>query len=291
MEVIFDEKNVKKLFAPRPKDSHKGTFGTLVIIGGCERYVGAPYLASLGASALRTGCGIVRIAVPRFLLPALQARVTECTLFPLPDRDGYIECDENALQEATKNASAVICGMGIGDVEETQKIVKYVAKNLQCPVLFDADALNALSRDKSVISDHQQPMILTPHVGEMARLCGKTTTFVKENKKTVAREFASEFGVTVLLKDSKSVICDGTNTAINTSGTPAMAKGGSGDLLSGVIGGLLARGTPAFEAAAAGAFIAGKAAEKAVANSNEYSLLPSETATFVAQVITEMING
>ena len=287
--TIVDDKFTAGLFPTRKSDSHKGTYGTLVIVGGSEKYVGAPYLAALGASALRTGCGIVKIAAPEFLMPALRSRVTECTLFPLDAENGHIRPD-GKLAAATDGASAVICGMGIGDTPATAETVRFLLDTLKCPLLLDADALNALSKDLSVLDGHRQSVVITPHIGEMSRLIKKDTAFVKENKQSAAEKFAAEYNAVVLLKDNESVITDGSETLINRAGTPAMAKGGSGDLLAGIIGGMLARGVPALYSAAAGAYIAGKAAEKAVKNSNEYSLLPSETAAYVADAVTEIIN-
>lgn len=279
------------MFPLRKSDSNKGTYGTLVIIGGSERYAGAPYLASLGASALRAGCGIVRLAVPRFLLPALQSRVTECTLYPLECADGHILPDADVITKATDKAAAVICGMGIGDFADTAKTVKILLGAVTCPLLFDADALNAISKDTSVLDGHRQDVVLTPHIGEMSRLCGKDIPYIKQNKISVATEFAAKHSVTVLLKDNVSVITDGTEVFVNTAGTPAMAKGGSGDLLAGIAGGLMARKIKPLYAAAAAAYIAGKAAERAARNLNEYSLLPSETARVVADVVTDIIKG
>jgi len=291
MEFYVENKDVAKLFLPRNKDSHKGTFGTLVIIGGCEKYAGAPYLASLGASALRVGTGITKIAVPRFLLPALQSRITECTLFPLDDEKGYIRLDNTQFKELTNKATAIICGMGIGDVPQTKKVVEFLINNATCPLLLDADALNAISKDVSILDNHKQQIVLTPHIGEMARLTGLDTQYIKQNKQLVATEFAKKHNLVIHLKDSQSITTDGNNVATNTSGTPAMAKGGSGDLLAGIIGGLLARGISPFDATFAGAYIAGKAAEKAVDQSNEYSLLPSDTAKEVAFVVSEIIKS
>ncbi len=291
MKFNVENKDVAKLFLPRNKDSHKGTFGTLVIIGGCEKYAGAPYLASLGASALRVGTGITKIAVPKFLVPALQHRVTECTIFPLDDKDGYISLDQKQFEQLTQKTTAIICGMGIGDVEQTRQIAKFLTDNATCPLLFDADALNAISKDVSLLNNHKQQIILTPHIGEMARLTGLDTQYIKQNKEQVATQFAQKHNLVVHLKDSNSITTNGSDIAINTSGTPAMAKGGSGDLLAGIIGGLLARGIKPFEATFAGAYIAGKAAEKAVEQSNEYSLLPSDTAKEVGFVVSEIIKN
>lgn len=291
MKFITQNNDVAKLFLPRNKDCHKGTFGTLVIVGGCEKYAGAPFLASLGASALRVGTGIIKIAVPKFLVPALQHRVVECTIFPLDDKDGYICLNEKQFEQLSQKTTAIICGMGIGDTQQTQQTVKFLIDNANCPLLFDADALNTISKDVSVLNNHKQQIIITPHIGEMAKLTGLDTQYIKQNKEQVATQFAQKHNLVVHLKDSNSVTADGNNLAINQSGTPAMAKGGSGDLLAGIIGGLLARGISPFEATFAGAYIAGKAAEKAVEQSNEYSLLPSDTANEVAFVVSEIIKN
>lgn len=288
MEKVFDEKLAAELFPPKQKDGHKGTYGTLAIIGGCERYVGAPYLAALGGAALRIGTGIVKIAAPRSVLPALQSRITHCTLFPLDEKDGYIDMAEEHFAELVSNASAVICGMGIGNTPQTAKSVRLVIQKAKCPLLLDADALNILSEDTGILAEREYPTVLTPHIGEMSRLAKLDAACIKADKIQIATGFAAKHGVIVLLKDAESVITDGDTVYLNRAGTPAMAKGGSGDLLSGVIGGLLARKTPPLKAAAAGAFIAGKAAEKAVLQSNEYSLFPSETAEYIKSVITDI---
>lgn len=289
--LCFNDQTVAELFPKRDANSHKGDFGTLVIIGGCEKYAGAPYLAALGASALRLGCGIVKIAVPEFLLPALQPRITECTLFPLSSNDGYIKINQNEFGELTQKATAVICGMGIGNVSQTTESVKYLLTHCNCPLLLDADALNAISDDENAVSERKCDLTITPHMGEMSRLTKLNIDYIKQNKIQVAQDFAKKHGITVLLKDSQSVITDGNRTAINKTGTPAMAKGGSGDLLAGIIGGLLARKIKPFDAAAAGAYIAGKSAEEALKFSNEYSLLPSDSAQCISTVITQIIKN
>jgi len=170
-------------------------------------------------------------------------------------------------------------------------VVEFLINNATCPLLLDADALNAISKDVSILDNHKQQIVLTPHIGEMARLTGLDTQYIKQNKQLVATEFAKKHNLVIHLKDSQSITTDGNNVATNTSGTPAMAKGGSGDLLAGIIGGLLARGISPFDATFAGAYIAGKAAEKAVEQSNEYSLLPSDTAKEVAFVVSEIIKS
>lgn len=282
---------VKSLFPPKKSDSNKGSYGTLLIIGGSARYAGAPLLASLGAAALTTGCGIATLAVPDFLMPAMWQRITHCTLYPLKSNDGFILLDTSQINDACNKPTAVIFGMGIGFHSQIAQLEQYLIETLEKPLLIDADGLNCLAENVDMLKKRKAPTVLTPHIGEMARLLKTDTKTIKENKIQFAVNFAKEYGVTLLLKDNVSVITDGTRVAVNEAGTPAMAKGGSGDLLSGIIGGLLARKIDTFSAAAAGAYIAGKAAEKAVKDSNEYSLLPAETAAYVKDVVTEIIKG
>ena len=287
MKFLVDDKDVAKLFLPKQKDSHKGSFGTLVIIGGCQKYAGAPYLATLGARALRVGTGIIKIAVPQFLASALQHRVTECTIFPLKDKDGYISLDQNQLEELMTKTTAIICGMGIGDVDETAKTVKFLIDNATCPILFDADALNAISKDKSILQGHKQQIILTPHIGEMARLTGLETAFIKQNKEQVAKDFAQKYNVIIHLKDSQSITTDGTKVATNTTGTPAMAKGGAGDVLSGVISAFIAQKIdyPVVTAS----FVHGEAGTLACRELGEYGVLARDIADNIPQVMKQYV--
>ena len=146
----------------------------MVIIGGCEKYAGAPYLASLGASALRVGTGITKIAVPRFLTSALQHRVTECTIFPLHDKDGYICLDQKQFAELTNKTTAIICGMGIGDVPQTRQIVEFLVDNAEHTSIFDEKA--GIQLDKTfvkVCAWYDNEWGYSNKVLEMARVISK----------------------------------------------------------------------------------------------------------------------
>ena len=213
--------------------------------------------------------------------------MTECTLFPLNAEDGHIRPD-GKLAAATDGASAVICGMGIGDTSATAETVRFLLDTLKCPLLLDADALNALSKDLSVLDGHRQSVVITPHIGEMSRLIKKDTAFVKENKQSAAEKFAAEYNAVVLLKDNESVITDGSETLINRAGTPAMAKGGSGDVLCGIIAGLYAQGRQAFESACAGVYLHAAAARHLAAHCDTMSILPHELSECLGSVCASL---
>lgn len=284
------DEDIKNLFPKKNQNSHKGDFGCLLIIGGSMRYLGAVRLAYEGAAALRMGCGIVRIAIPSSIYPIVADKVVDATLFPLPEKKGYICLDEHIMNEALSNVSAVVCGVGIGNKDAVFPLIEWTMQNVKAPLLIDADGLNILSQNIEWLSQRVGKTILTPHIKEMSRLTGYDTDYIKNNKEEVAVEFAKKYSVTVILKDNVSIITDGKEAINNYTGTPAMAKGGSGDLLSGIAGGLLARGIEPLNAASAAAYIAGSAASEAVKQSNEYSLLPSDTAIHIEKWLTKLIN-
>ena len=285
--TVTDEGFVRTLFPKRKRNTHKGDYGTLVIIGGCRNYPGAPLLSAAGAAALRAGCGLVKLGVPESLISALQQRVTEVSLFPLPEKEGFLSADPSAYLELTARATAVVFGPGIGIAPQTEETLRLVYETVTAPLLLDADALNLFAK---TALPKRKGLLITPHLGEMSRLCGITPQNIRNDRIRTAENFARERGLVLLMQDDVSVATDGEKTFLVESGTPAMAKGGSGDLLSGIVGSLCARGIPLLSAAAAGAFLAGKAAENAVKHSNEYSLLASDTATELRDVLTEILH-
>lgn len=290
MSVVLTDNDIIKLFPSKDKTSNKGTFGTLVIIGGSTRYIGAAKLADSGACALRMGSGIVRLAVPNSLVAPLHTHITESTLFPLPEKNGYIDFNESALTEALNKATAVVCGVGLGYNKQLFPLIEWLIKNVSVPLLLDADALNILSNNLDCLYERSGEIVITPHIKEMERLSKINANDIIKDKVNIAKTFADKYNITILLKDYESVISNGKDNIINKTGTPAMAKGGSGDLLSGLIGGLLARNISPLIAAAAGAYIAGKAAELASKFINEYSLLPSETASIATKWLSELLS-
>ncbi|MDR1940245.1 MAG: NAD(P)H-hydrate dehydratase [Clostridiales bacterium] len=289
--IEVDAKLIKGLFGKRERLTHKGDYGKLAIIGGCKYYAGAPLIALSGAAALRVGAGLNVVAVPDFLAECMYSRVTESTVFPLPSSGGFIRFDKASFEALSKGVSAFCVGMGMGECSETGQILEYLF-GLGIPILLDADALNFLSESEERLDMIKSlPVIVTPHAGEMSRLCKRPVEEIARNPELFAVAFAEKYGVVTLLKGSETFITDGKTTLKSTQGGPCMAKGGSGDLLSGIIGGLLAQGKDLLLSAAAGAYIAGRAASLAEAELTEYSILPTDTAAFIPRVIKEIIDG
>lgn len=281
---IIGDKDVAKLFPPRKNNSNKGSYGKCAVVGGCSRYVGAVKLADAGAAALRAGAGLNVLCVPDCISGAVGAAVTESTLAPLGSKDGALLFDKYALDEAVRGCRAVAVGMGMGPCAEENR--KFIAElfSLGIKVIVDADGLNALAGDTALTDNASSDVLLTPHPGEFARLTGRTIKEVLADPIALAEEFAAAHRCTVLLKGASTFVTDGERGALVVNGTPALAKGGSGDTLSGVITGLAAQGADLFDAACAGAYLCAEAAKLAAERFGEQGVLASDVATAVKTV-------
>lgn len=245
----------------RPEHSHKGTFGRLQLICGSASYIGAAAIAS--RAALRTGCGIVELAAPAAVIQAIAGFAPECVYTPIPaDEDGFISAA--ALPELLGHAescTAVVVGCGIGRTEGTKAIVEGLVKNVKKPLVIDADGINQLAKNIDVLRDRNCETILTPHIGELGRLCGVTTTQALSDRYALCHELAGKYGITLHSKDSTSLTFWDKHCAVTDFGCSALAKGGSGDMLAGVIGSMLAQGKLPHEACMLGDYIVGRTAE------------------------------
>ncbi len=273
---LIEDKEIAELLPKRKRNTHKGNYGVATIVAGSERYTGAAYLAA--AAAARSGAGYTRLYTPRSVLPLFALKVPEVLLCPLND-GGRAVFDEEIYAQMPKGGLAV--GMGLGVSEEVAESVEYLVKNHDGTLIIDADGLTSLAeyslgRLDEIFANKSCEIILTPHPLEFARLIGKTTAEVLENDLALAKEFALRHGVTVLLKGASSIVTDGKCTSVCIAGTAGQAKGGSGDVLSGVLAGLCAMKLSAYDAAKAGALLCGRAAEIATSEQGEYSLLASD---------------
>lgn len=273
-EAKITEKDVLSEYPERVRISHKGNYGKLLIVAGSERCIGAAWLAS--NAALRTGAGLVTLCSVKAVTNSVANTLHECVYMPISGDEEMKAEYAGKIAEAAKSATAVVIGCGMGNSDDTLKIITEVIKNSNCPILIDADGINSLAMHKHEVKDNNR-IILTPHIKEFSRLTGKSTEEISGAKLTLAKEFAKEYGVHVLLKDAYSVYAspDGKAT-VNMSGNAALAKGGSGDTLAGTIGGLLCQGMEISRAVALGAFLFGKAAEHAAKKRNMGGILPSE---------------
>ena len=277
---------VWQALAPRPRDSHKGTFGRVLIAAGSARYRGAAALCCEGA--LRAGAGIVTLASVEPVLALTLARTPECTLLPCtPDEAAGISAQNlPALLETLAACTALVLGPGLGSAAEA--IGAGLLEAARCPVVLDADGLNAAASGAFPLKTGGGPLILTPHPGEMARLCGLTPAQVNADRPALAARMAREWGCILVLKGHATLVAapDGA-LWVNTTGNPGLARGGSGDVLAGMIGGLCAAGLSALEAAKCGVWLHGAAADRAAAHRGQWGMLPSDLPAALGELFAE----
>jgi hydroxyethylthiazole kinase-like uncharacterized protein yjeF len=262
---------------PRNSDTHKGTYGHVLVCAGSREMSGAGLLCC--KAALRAGCGLVTWALPDSLVPSLIGHVPEVMLAGLPD-ERLLPAATEKLLELMRHRDAAVIGPGLGRFSQDVRWLRTLWEESDCPLVLDADALNMLAAADDFESWPQRkaPTILTPHPGEMARLSGVTAADVQKDRIETARTYASRHQLTLVLKGAGTVIATPHGCAyINPTGNPAMATGGSGDVLAGIIGSLLAQGLPADQAACLGVWLHGTAGDRAASRrTNGYSLIASD---------------
>jgi len=269
----------------RPADAHKGLFGSALIVGGSRGMTGAVGLA--GMAALRGGAGLVRLAVPDACLETVAAYEPSYMTVPLPDDDeGHIAADAyEKIIQAAKPATVIAVGPGMGRSEGLDELVGRLYREPAKPMVFDADALNALAARPDVLSQAAGPRILTPHPGEFARLIGKRLE--DDAREEAAVELAARCGVIVVLKGYRTLITDGRRRAKNTTGNPGMATGGSGDVLTGLIAALACQDLEPYDAARLAVHLHGLAGDHAAAELGEVSMIASDLIDFLPDAFEE----
>ena len=287
---LFEGEDAAALFPPRKHFSHKGDYGTIALMGGSLRYSGAIRLAALANAGMRAGAGIVRLCAPETLCEKMIPEILEATLFPLAEENGSMIFREDNFREALQGTRSAAFGMGAGNTKETEKAVSFLLREYEGTLILDADGLNALAAmDCAGLAEAKGKVILTPHPGEFSRLSGKTMEKIRNNPIPLAEEFARKHGVTLLLKGPATIITDGTKTYLTDRGAPGMATGGSGDVLSGILAATAAvhPDTPT-EAAAAAAWINGRAGEIAQEKTGDVSMTAGDTAAALPEVMKEI---
>lgn len=261
----------------RPDDSNKGTLGSLLCICGSYGMAGAAIMA--GKAALRCGIGLLKIAVPKSIYPVCATNILESVYYPLEETSNGVISSKNTdfLLEMCEKSSAVVIGCGLSVCDDTKNLVQSVITNCEKPLVIDADALNCICNKPEILKNLKAPAIITPHPGEMARLLHSTPKTVNSNRENTAIDFAKKFGVVTVLKGAGTIIAspDG-EVYINHRGNSGMATGGSGDVLSGIIGSLLAQGAAPINAAAAGVFLHGTIGDLAAEKLGKISMLPTD---------------
>lgn len=276
--------DVEAVSIPRPEDSHKGQFGRLLVIGGSEIFSGAPALVAL--AAYRTGVDLVNVAAPEKAAQAIASFSPGIITIKLPGSN-LTSSHLKPLNDLVQSANAIAIGPGLGLTKETtraaRKLVNSIVR-LGKPILIDADALKALGVVKKKIFN--ELVVITPHAGEFASVSGTPPSRDLKTRVAEVKEFSSRSGAVTVLKGHTDIICDETRTKLNSTGNPGMTVGGTGDVLSGIIAGLMAQGVEPFRAAVAGTFVSGAAGDMA-AEKYGYHLTPTDIIEYVPKILIE----
>ncbi len=301
---MAEARELRGLLPARPWDGHKGTFGHLLVLAGSEGKTGAAALACRGG--LRAGAGLVTLGVAQSLNDIMEVKITEAMTLPLPQAEGARALGRQALEpiEAfARGCAALALGPGLGTHPETRELVRTLVQRLDRPMVVDADGINALAGDppglpltkktkKTKNLGAAGPRILTPHPGELARLLGCSTQEVQSRRLALARETAGQYGVVLVLKGAQTLVAapDG-RLSLNPTGNPALASGGTGDVLTGLIGGFLAQGLSAWDAARLGVYLHGLSADWFAARHGPRGLVAGDLLSLFPEVLGQFARG
>ena len=278
----------KGLLSPRAPETHKGDVGRVFLLAGSVGLSGAAALCTMGA--LRVGAGLVTLGIPKSLHDPMVEKLTEAMLKVLPEtKEGSLSVQGFPEIVSTIDAmDAVAIGPGLSQQPQTKELVRQLLPRITKPLVLDADGLNALADDVDVLKKRTLPLILTPHPGEMGRLIRQSADDVQRDRERTAQEFAKKYRVVVVLKGHRAVVAsyDGT-TYVNDTGNPGMASGGCGDVLTGMIAGLLGQKLSLFDAAQLGVYLHGVAGDLAAAERGQIGLLASDLVDRIPQAIRQ----
>ena len=289
---FLNEKLMAPLVKRRDRQAHKGTYGHCLIVAGSTGKTGAAALAA--NSAVRTGSGLVTLAVPESINQILEMKTTEAMTLPLPDAgSGHLTIHSLvALEKQLSGKNALAIGPGIDRRPASVTVVQTLIETVSIPMVIDADGLNALAEDTSILHRRRSPnIVLTPHPGEMSRLLGSAIPDVAAIRISVAQEFARTFGVYVVLKGARTIIAAPNGmAAINGSGNPGMASGGMGDVLTGIIVSLLGQGYSAWNACRLGVFIHGLAGDLVAMEQGEIGMTATDLVARIPLALNRLLN-
>jgi NAD(P)H-hydrate epimerase len=277
---------------PRHPTTHKGQAGHVCVLSGSPGKTGAAALVCLGAA--RAGAGLVTLFIAESLNPILEVKLTEAMTFPIAETAEKTAASAalDQILHFLQGKQALVMGPGISTNEDTATLVKELLVKAPCPVLLDADAITAVSEDPAILRKVEIPLVLTPHPGEMARICHCAVSDVQRNRLESASRFSRDYGVVLVLKGYRTIIAapDG-KLAINSTGNPAMASGGTGDTLTGIIAGLLAQGFDPFHAACMGVYVHGAACDRIFGGVSSRGLLATDMLDQVPAVLGFLEGG
>lgn len=280
--------DILKYFPKRTPLSHKGTYGKILNIAGSKLYTGAAILSSV--SALKVGAGYVTLACPDTICAIISSFSPDITLLPLNNTNGFISASNTEIvANSAEKYDVISIGSGLSQNEDTQKFVLEFFKNIKKPCIIDADALNAIS--SSEFLNLPQKSVITPHPMELSRMLKISVEKIQEQREYYAKLASNKYNSVVVLKGHETIVTDGKRTYTNKSGNSALAKAGSGDVLTGMIAGISAqtKGENLFECAALAVYLHGYASDIAVKETTEYGLLASELINYIPKAIKKII--
>ncbi len=287
---LIDKAMVRCLFPDRNKIANKGNFGRAFILTGSKGMTGAGGLC--GRAALRSGAGLVYLGVQNSLYPIYAGNFNEGIVIPMMETDdkcSLAEGNTDILKDILTDKDAAACGPGMGRYEDVAKLAAWMIVNCECPLVVDADALNGISKDSSILNMAKNPPVITPHLGEMSRLCKVPVEEIQDNTLRTAVEFAVSHNTITVLKGFRTIVAlpDG-RSYINPTGNPGMATAGTGDVLTGVITSLAGQGLRPSEAAIAGVYVHGLAGDLTAFEFGEYGLIASDLIEKLPAAIKEL---
>ncbi len=276
---------MKNKFINFNEDCNKYTRGKVAVIGSSTGMTGAATLASKAAS--KSGCGLVCAVIPEELNNIFEIKLTEEMTVPLNSENGTFKGDDvEKLEEILEKCKCVATGMGAGKSKGYRKILKWVLRNYNGKIVLDADALNIIAERPYYL---RGDVIMTPHIGEFSRLCGKSTEEIENKREEIAKEYAKENSVILVLKGKNTIVTDGESVYINQTGNKGMAKGGSGDVLSGIIASLCAQGMDRLYASVCGVYLHGLAGDIACKEYTDMAMTASDIIKHIPDAFKQIL--
>ena len=281
--------DIKDKFKIRESDTNKGDYGYVGIMGGCLEYSGAVKLANLSCSTLRSGAGVVRLIIPKTIATSVSPYLLEQTIFTIDDEDSKMKFNEKQISDSLNKIKALAIGMGWNKSIEYEKILEYILFNYNIPVVIDADGLNTLSNiNLEILNKTRCKVILTPHLKEFERLSKINIEDIKEDSINIAKKFAKKYNVILLLKGPTTIVTNGEDVYLVKKGCPGMATAGSGDVLSGILVGLLGYNEADILTVSTGAYLNGLAGEIAQEKYTDISQMAHDTLECIPEAIKEI---
>ena len=274
----------------RREDTHKGDFGHVFVLAGSRGMTGAAYLAS--QAAIRSGSGLVTCGIPASLNVVMEIKLTEVMTLPLPEVAGQALCFKalGKIVSFSEKTSCLAVGPGLSRNKNTEKLVREVIKKVTKPIVLDADSIISIAGKCDLLKKRKAATVLTPHPGEMARLLGKTTEYVRQNRVKLARDFAKKYKIVLVLKGYRTIVASPKGEVyMNETGNSGMSTAGAGDVLTGMIASFIGQGIESYSAAVIGAYLHGKAGDLASREKGQFSMIAGDLLEKLPEAIREEV--